>query len=107
VTSVGAPSASDIVSFLRRLRRYRAGLPGPGQVLLDSLVAAGLGPSPDQVRAHETGAFRDAYAVGRWSGRPSLGSAYDAGAVTWGTTPWGLAWEDRYGWPGQEGPACD
>jgi hypothetical protein len=98
VTSVGAPSESDIISFLLGLRKYRAGLLGPGQTLLDSLVAAGLGRTPGRAPEGDFPPYWCVCAAGSYGGSDRLGAPCAAEAVSWETTPWGLAWRARYCW---------
>ena len=96
MASAQAPSECEIIRFLRGLRNYRATLSGTAQALLDSLVAAGLGRMPDQAPGAVLASYWCAYAVGSYGGRDPLGDPYGAGAVSWESTPWGLACRPRY-----------
>ncbi len=97
MASAEGPSDSEIISFLRGLRKYRARLSGPGQALLDSLVAAGLGRTPDQAPDNDVLPYWCAYASGSYGERDPLGDPYGVPVVAWETTPWGLACRARYG----------
>jgi hypothetical protein len=97
VASAEAPSDTEIIRFLRGLRKYRATLSGTAQALLDSLVAAGLGRLPEQPPGAVLPSYWCAYAVGSYGGRDPLGDPYGADAVRWETTPWGLACRARDG----------
>jgi hypothetical protein len=97
VASAEGPSDSDILSFLCGLRKYRARLSGPGQALLDSLVAAGLGRTPDQAPDNDVLPYWGAYAARSHGWSDPLTDLYGAHATSWETTPWGLACRARYG----------
>ena len=84
--SLPVSSTEEIISFLRRLRRYRASLPEPAQFLLDSLVTTGLGRTPDHPHPDGTRVLWSAY-----DGDPSGGDA-----LHWETTPWGLEYQGRF-----------
>ena len=81
-----APSAEDVIRFLRGLRRYRATLPEPAQLLLDSLVTTGLGRTPDQPHPDETRVLWGAYDD----------SSRGRGTLRWEATPWGWEYHDRW-----------
>lgn len=85
-----APSAGEILGFLRGLRQYRATLAGPAQILLDSLVTAGLDRCPEQRLPDEIRVPWAAYAEGSSGGRAGPGDP-DV-AAGWATTPWAAAY---------------
>jgi hypothetical protein len=92
-----APGDNEITDFLRGLRKYRRALSGPSQVLLDSLIAAGLGWTLDQAPEAGIRHLWSAYAAGPYGGSDNLGGPGGAAVLTWETTPWSLAWRTRYG----------
>jgi len=96
VASPLAPGESEVLTFLKGLRKHRGTLSGPAQALLDSLVAAGLGRTVYQ--APEDGIKRlwSAYAGGPFSRSDSLGGPYGPDVESWETTPWGQACRSRY-----------
>jgi hypothetical protein len=89
-----APSADQILDVLQALRQYRATLAGPAQILLDSLVAAGLDRRPDDRLPDEIRGLWGAYAVSASSRIPGLAPTDAAG---WATTPWGTVYTRRVG----------
>jgi hypothetical protein len=94
----GAPTTSDINSFLHGLRQYCAGLSGPGQILLESLLAAGLGRTPGRAPEGDFPPYGCVCAAGSDGGSDRPSAPYAAQAVRWETTPWGLAWRARNCW---------
>jgi hypothetical protein len=90
-----APPAGEIFGLLRGLRRYRATLEGPAQLLLDTLVIAALNHTPEQPLPEGLRPLWNAYGGGRTNGTDVV--ARD-GAAIWTTTPWGAAYGVvRYG----------
>jgi hypothetical protein len=101
-----APSGHEIVDFLRGLRTYRAPLAGPDQVLLDSLVSAGLGRTLYEELKGSVARYWRAYGTNSCSGTDSLSGSHGADTPSWDTTPWGLAFgaRGRYPLPRGNGP---
>jgi hypothetical protein len=88
--SASVPSADEVIGLLHKLQQYRATLMEPAQLLLDSLVATGLGRTPDQPHSDETRDLWQAYAS------HSLGASGSRATLSWEATPWGRVYCGRY-----------
>src|SRR5262249_11596597 len=106
------PTGSELQAFLTNLGQYRSTLSEGDQKLLDAMVGAALGKSPqeDEVKpfwyAYNPPGYRPhkppgtGYAVGGPYGGPSVkyaatpwGAAY---SVNYAATPWGAAYGVAY-----------
>ena len=97
VCSQDMQGEQPIVDFLTQLRRYRGTLSGTNQALLDALVTAAIGRIPRSPLSGRSAALWHSYAVGPHRRHLSSAGCSDGGDEGWRATPWGQAYEARWG----------
>ena|SRR5262249_13489510 len=93
------PSDSDLQSFLTGLGEYRSTLSEEHQKLLDSMIGAALGKTPqeDDVKGYWYAYNPPGFGPYNPPGMGyAMGGPYGGYAVGWGATPWGAAYGVAY-----------
>jgi hypothetical protein len=93
------PADSELQSFLNNLGQYRTTLSEEHQKLLDSMVGAALGKTPQEDEVKPFWAAYNPPGYGPYNppgAGYAVGGAYGGYAAGFGASPWGAAYGVRY-----------